>query len=106
MAREIAISHHEWYDGTGYPFGLAGDDIPLCGRIVALADVYDALTSKRVYKEAMSHDLSRSIIIEKSGTQFDPDVVTAFRAETDSFIAIRRQHQDGDPVDPHKKAAA
>ncbi len=106
MAREIAISHHEWYDGTGYPFGLAGDDIPLCGRIVALADVYDALTSKRVYKEAMSHGVSRSIIIEKSGTQFDPDVVTAFRAETDTFIAIRRQHQDGDPVDPHKKEAA
>ena len=56
MARDIAASHHEWYDGTGYPHGLEGEAIPLCGRIVALADVYDALTSRRVYKDAFSHE--------------------------------------------------
>jgi putative two-component system response regulator len=106
MARDIAISHHEWYDGTGYPFGLSGDDIPLCGRIVALADVYDALTSKRVYKEAMSHEVSRSIIVEHEGTQFDPNVVAAFLAEKDSFVDVRRQHPDVTPVDPYKNEAA
>jgi len=90
MARDIAASHHERYDGTGYPEGLAGENIPLCGRIVALADVYDALTSKRVYKEAFSHDTARQIVIEARGTHFDPDVVDAFLAIEDKFIAIGR----------------
>ncbi|MEE9212163.1 MAG: HD domain-containing phosphohydrolase [Phycisphaeraceae bacterium] len=77
-ATEIALSHHERWDGQGYPFGLAGDDIPLAARIVALADVYDALTSDRVYRQAMPHDDARKIIIEQAGAHFDPDVVEAF----------------------------
>lgn len=88
MARDIAASHHEWYDGTGYPHGLAGEEIPLCGRIVALADVYDALTSRRVYKDAFTHERARSIVIQARGSHFDPDVVDAFLANEEKFIAI------------------
>lgn len=91
IARDIAATHHERWDGTGYPAGLAGQQIPLCGRIVALADVYDALTSKRVYKEAFSHTVARSIILEGSGSHFDPDVVDAYLEVEPQFIAIRHQ---------------
>ncbi|MCA9134003.1 MAG: response regulator, partial [Planctomycetales bacterium] len=72
FARDIAASHHERFDGTGYPQGLKGEAIPLCARIVALADVYDALTTKRVYKDAFSHETARRIILESSGSHFDP----------------------------------
>lgn len=89
MASEIAASHHERFDGTGYPVQLAGEDIPLCARIVALADVYDALTSKRVYKNAFSHDIAKSIIIGDSGSHFDPDVVDAFLKCEHRFLAIK-----------------
>jgi putative two-component system response regulator len=89
MGRDIAATHHERYDGTGYPNKLVGDDIPLCGRIVALADVYDALTSKRVYKGAFAHDVARSMIISDSGTHFDPLIVDAFIRNEDRFAAIR-----------------
>ena len=85
MARDIAATHHERYDGTGYPTGLFEDHIPLCGRIVSLADVYDALTSKRVYKDAFSHEVARSIILEESGKQFDPDLVEAFTEVEEQF---------------------
>ena len=78
MACEIASSHHEYWNGEGYPAGLRGREIPLSARIVSVADVYDALTSRRVYKAKMSHDKARSIIKEGNGTQFDPDVVNAF----------------------------
>ena len=88
MARDIALTHHERYDGTGYPAGLAGDAIPLCGRIVAVADVYDALTSKRIYKEAFDHETARRLIVEESGRQFDPDVVEAFLAREPEFMEI------------------
>jgi putative two-component system response regulator len=94
MARDIAASHHEWYDGGGYPLGLAGEEIPLCGRIVALADVYDALTSRRVYKEAYSHARAKAIVVEARGTHFDPDVVDAFLAHEDEFIAVARNLAD------------
>ena len=70
--------HHERWDGTGYPFGLSEDDIALSARIVAVADVYDALTSKRVYKEGMSHEEACRIIVEGAGTQFDPAIVEIF----------------------------
>jgi putative two-component system response regulator len=96
MARDIAFTHHEKFDGTGYPQRLKQDEIPLCGRIVALADVYDALTTKRVYKAAFSHEKSRSIIIEGSGRHFDPAIVDAFLANEEKFVAIRQRLADAD----------
>jgi putative two-component system response regulator len=95
MAWDIAMTHHERYDGTGYPRGLAGEAIPLSGRITALADVYDALTSDRVYKPAYSHETSRAIILEGRGTQFDPDVVDAFVRCENLFLAARRLLVEG-----------
>lgn len=94
IAREIAASHHERWDGTGYPAGLKGDAIPLCGRIVAVADVYDALTSKRIYKGAFGHDVARSIIAQDAGTHFDPDIVAAFMACEGRFIEVQRQFME------------
>lgn len=91
MAREIAESHHEKWDGTGYPNGLKGTDIPLSGRIVALADVYDALVSKRVYKNAFAHVTARAVILEGKGTHFDPAIVDAFVAVEAQFIEIQRR---------------
>ena len=88
IARDIAWAHHEHWDGTGYPRGLKGDEIPLSARIVALADVYDALTSKRVYKAAVSHDLAREFIVQAGGTHFDPRLVTNFLAAESKFQAI------------------
>lgn len=87
-ACEVAFSHHERWDGTGYPFGLAGEDIPLAGRIVALADVYDALTSRRVYKDAMTHEQASRIILAGEGTHFDPAVVRAFVNQEAAFKKI------------------
>lgn len=95
MARDIAASHHERWDGSGYPHGLAGEEIPLCGRIVALADVYDALTSKRVYKPAFAHTVACSMIADAKGKHFDPDVVEAFLAIEDLFTEIRERFQPG-----------
>jgi response regulator RpfG family c-di-GMP phosphodiesterase len=89
LGKEIAFYHHEKWDGTGYPRGLKGDQIPLSARIVALADVYDALTSKRVYKEAFSHDKAIEIITGDRGKQFDPEVVDAFMALESEFRRIR-----------------
>jgi PAS domain S-box-containing protein len=88
LGKEIAYYHHEKWDGSGYPKGLEGDKIPLSARMVALADVYDALTSKRFYKEAYSHTKARDIIISLKGTHFDPDVVEAFLACEDRFEHI------------------
>ncbi len=90
-ATEIAFAHHERWDGSGYPFGLAREDIALAARIVAVADVYDALTSERVYKKAMTHDEARKIIVEGSGSHFDPDVVDAFLATEKKIQAIAAQ---------------
>ena len=94
MARDIAASHHERFDGNGYPDKLVGEDIPLCARLVAVADVYDALTSKRVYKNAMPHDVARGILLQDSGTHFDPQIIEAFTRVEDQFIAIRDQWAD------------
>jgi putative two-component system response regulator len=79
-AKEIAYSHQEKWDGSGYPLGLAGDDIPISARIMAIADVYDALISRRVYKPPFSHETAVGIIVEGRGTHFDPDLVDAFMA--------------------------
>ena len=94
MARDIAASHHERWDGTGYPNKLKGTEIPLCGRIVAVADVYDALTTKRVYKNAFAHDVARAMIIEEGGSHFDPDMVEAFLACEPQFIEVRDRFSD------------
>ena len=85
MAGTIALSHHERWDGGGYPKGLEKDDIPLTGRIMAVADVYDALRSDRCYKRAFSHEYSSKVITEKSGSHFDPEVVNAFVDLEDEF---------------------
>jgi putative two-component system response regulator len=94
MARDIAASHHERFDGSGYPDRIAGDAIPLSARIVALADVYDALSTKRCYKAAFTHDIAKSIIVGDSGTHFDPDLVAAFLAAEAQFVAIHEQFAD------------
>lgn len=94
LARTIALAHHERFDGSGYPRGLVGRDIPLCGRIVALADVYDALTSKRVYKQAFTHDIARSIVLEESGRHFDPNMVNAFVQCEEQFLEVCGAHAD------------
>jgi putative two-component system response regulator len=94
LARDIAWTHHERYDGSGYPRGLAGRAIPLCGRIAALADVYDALTSKRVYKDAMSHEAAREVICEGRGSHFDPRVVDAFLRRDQDFHRLQRALAD------------
>lgn len=78
MAKEIALSHHERWDGKGYPLGLAGNDIPLSGRIVAVADFLDALTHDRPYRKAFSMDMTLELVKGDLGRQFDPDVVEAF----------------------------
>jgi putative two-component system response regulator len=89
LARDIAWTHHEHYDGNGYPRGLSGRNIPLCGRILALADVYDALTSKRVYKEAFSHETAKAMILEGRGTHFDPQIVDAFLRREQDFLRLK-----------------
>ncbi|WP_406609154.1 HD-GYP domain-containing protein [Agarivorans sp. JK6] len=93
-AKEIALSHHEKWDGSGYPEGLAGNDIPLSARLMALADVYDALISKRVYKPAFSHDKAKQIILEGKGSHFDPAVVEAFCRCEQQFVEIAAQYSD------------
>ncbi len=95
FARDIVACHHERYDGTGYPSGLAADEIPLCARIVAVADVYDALTSDRVYRPALSHDEATRMIIKSSGTHFDPAIIESFIELVDQFQAITHALTDG-----------
>jgi len=91
LGKTIAYYHHEKWDGTGYPYGLRGEDIPLSTRIVALVDVYDALTSKRSYKDAFSHEKAKEIIFEGKGKHFAPDVVDAFLVNENRFLAIREE---------------
>jgi putative two-component system response regulator len=95
MAKDIALSHHEAFDGSGYPLGLHGHMIPLCGRIVALADAYDALTSRRPYKAAFNHEASKSLIL-KSSERYDPRILTGFLDLESEFLAIRDAFSDGD----------
>jgi putative two-component system response regulator len=90
MASEIATSHHEHYDGKGYPCGLKGETIPMSARVVAIADVYDALTMKRVYKSAMPHEQAREIILKDKGSHFDPVLVDAFVAKEQEILAIQK----------------
>lgn len=94
IAEQIAISHHERFDGSGYPKGLKGSQIPLVGRIVALADVFDALTSKRIYKPVYSNEYSLEYIAQAAGKQFDPEVVDAFMRGIDNILKIQASFKD------------
>jgi response regulator RpfG family c-di-GMP phosphodiesterase len=94
VAQDLICSHHERWDGNGYPYGLKDVAIPLAGRIMSVADVYDALICKRVYKEAFSHEKAKSILLDGKGGHFDPDIVDAFLAIENQFIAISMQFAD------------
>jgi putative two-component system response regulator len=102
-AKEIAYGHQEKWDGSGYPEGLGGDDIPISARLMAVADVYDALISRRVYKDGMPHEKAVGIITEGRGSHFDPDVTDAFLVLKDQFQEIAKRYADSDE-DLHKKA--
>ena len=93
-AKEIALNHQEKWDGSGYPRQLAGNAIPISARLMAVADVYDALTTARVYKDAMSHDEAIEIILEGKGSHFDPDMIDAFALITDEFRDIATRYAD------------
>lgn len=95
-AREITYSHQEKYDGSGYPEGLAGEAIPMSARLMAVADVYDALISKRVYKPAFTHETAMEMIRQASGEHFDPDVVDAMLTVEEEFMAIAGRYSDSD----------
>lgn len=101
MAYDIAMTHHEHFDGSGYPHGLAGEEIPLSGRITALADVYDALTTRRIYKPEYRHEVARELILEGRGTHFDPDVVDTFLRCEQTFIKIHDRFQVGKEIRPN-----
>jgi len=94
LAKEIARGHHEKWDGTGYPDGLSGEVIPISARLMALADVFDALISRRVYKPPMPPAVAQKIILEGRGKHFDPDVVDAFLAGYDAFVAVAARYVD------------
>ena len=96
MAKDIALFHQEKWDGSGYPQGRAGDRIPVAARLMAVADVYDALISRRVYKEGMPHEAAAKIIVEGKGKHFDPDMVDAFIDIQDEFRAIAKRYADTD----------
>lgn len=93
-AKEVAYYHHEWWNGEGYPLGVKELQIPLSARLMALADVYDALMSKRVYKDAFSHEFARNIIVQSAGIQFDPLLVEMFLRVEDQFQKIFHQYKD------------
>jgi len=94
-AKDIVLSHHERFDGSGYPEGLRGRDIPLSARMVAVADVYDALVTPRPYKATVSHDEAAATLFASSGTLFDPDIVAAFERRSDDFRAIAERYAEG-----------
>jgi len=96
FAKQIIYAHQEKWDGSGYPQGLKGDEIPIPGRLMAVADVYDALISKRVYKEPMPHEEAVAYMLENSGSHFDPDMITAFMEIHESFQSIATQFSDSD----------
>ena len=94
LAKEIARSHHERWDGGGYPDALSGENIAVSARVMAIADVFDALISKRVYKPAIPYPEAKEIIVKLKGLQFDPDIVDAFVAEFDQFVATAERYGD------------
>lgn len=110
VGEQIALSHHEKFDGTGYPFGLSGQKIPLTGRIIAVADVFDGLTSKRVYKPVFSNEEAVKIIQESTGSHFDPEICNAFFKAFDEILDIQEKFKEEDfncsllhKINVHKK---
>ena len=97
-ASDIAMYHHEKFNGTGYPKGLKGQEVPLCARIMALADIYDAMTSERCYKEAYSHDKTKNLIIRERGEHLDPVVVDSFLRQENVWLAIKERYQKMEEV--------
>ncbi len=104
LAREIAYSHHEKWDGSGYPEGLRGEAIPLSARLMAVADVYDALISRRIYKEPMPHAQAVAVVRMASGRHFDPDIVQAFLEIEDTLHAIATAYGDSEADIARKRA--
>ena len=94
MASEIALAHHEKWDGSGYPAGLSGEDIPLSGRIVAITDVFDALTSERPYKQAWAVEDAVNLIENDAGTHFDPNLVPLFRERLPEILEIKDEYAE------------
>lgn len=98
MAQQIAYYHHEKWDGTGYPVGLAGEAIPIPARLMALADVFDALITSRQYKSGWDLEKAKELIVQESGLHFDPDVVTAFLNSFEDFTRVARTHGEQDAM--------
>ena len=94
LAARIALTHHEWWNGDGYPLGLSGKDIPIEGRITAVADVFDALSCKRIYKKAFNREKCFTILEEGRGKQFDPTVLDAFFRRSDQIIETQIRYAD------------
>jgi putative two-component system response regulator len=94
MGVDVANSHHEWWDGSGYPRGQKGREIPLAARILCICDVYDALTSERVYKKAWTHEETEKNIRESAGRQFDPELVDVFFEDPEELFAVRVRYPD------------
>jgi putative two-component system response regulator len=101
--KDIAYCHHEKWDGSGYPQGLSGEQIPVSARIMAMCDVYDALTSRRIYKPALSHQKAMIIMVQERGTHFDPYMVDTFLELAEEFKAIGELYHDSE-VDVEKAA--
>ena len=91
IAKDMAYYHHERWDGSGYPLGLSSENIPLCARIMAIADVFDALTSKRTYKEAMPYDEAFEVIRISAGSHFDPLLVETFLEAREKIMSIKEE---------------
>ena len=103
FAKTIALSHQEKWDGSGYPEGLSADDIPIAARLMAVADVYDALISRRVYKSGMSHEQAVQVMLEGRGSHFDPDLIDAFVDIQEEFRAVAQRYADSDEDMAKKK---
>jgi putative two-component system response regulator len=106
LAREMAYGHQEKFDGTGYPQGLSGDDIPVSARIMAVADVYDALITHRAWRKGIAADAARDIMVEGRGTHFDPDVLDAFLSIEDEIASIVARFPDSKAAEAKMSAMA
>lgn len=89
MAAQVALTHHECWDGAGYPFGISGQQIPWCGRVVAIIDYFDALTMHRVYRKAFSDERTREMMLMERGRKFDPEMLDVFVAHMEEFVCLR-----------------